>query len=281
MDKIVQLYNQRSYINVHGYDIVLSILPILMTLFIVSYATYSALIAKIKDNWSLNRCNPIYMPFAGIIMPEADVSPIESTIDNFTYCIKQDTSMVFSIALMPFEFSMHLIIDFLNTSMKTIVVSMRIAHWIRSQIGGIVGELYSKLFNVVIPIIVMITYIRDTLARTTAVLLVSLYTIMNVYNTTISGLVNLMNVFNDLIVSMIAILIATMLVAVALMITPLFPVGATLYVTSMITLTVIIVPAIIIYSLLKTFVKSVAGESSRSTPKKPKVPKKKKRPRFF
>lgn len=57
-------------------------LPILM-LGIASIVYASQTIDEVRANWSQYRCNPIYMPFAGMINPEV------STDANFMNCINQ------------------------------------------------------------------------------------------------------------------------------------------------------------------------------------------------
>jgi hypothetical protein len=110
MDKLNSLYQTRSYFDRYGGDVCISILLILLTLILTSYTNYQSVMAQVKSNWNQHRCNPLYMPFAGIIMPEQGKSSVETTTTNFSYCIKQDASSVFSIAMMPFEFSIFLII---------------------------------------------------------------------------------------------------------------------------------------------------------------------------
>jgi len=45
---------------------------------LVVHALFS--VEKLKTNWSQYRCNPIYMPFAGVVKPDI------SSEENFTYC---------------------------------------------------------------------------------------------------------------------------------------------------------------------------------------------------
>lgn len=55
-------------------------LPILV-LFIMGMIHASESLNKIQDNWNEYRCNPIYIPFAGMIRPDV------TTADNFGHCI--------------------------------------------------------------------------------------------------------------------------------------------------------------------------------------------------
>ena len=108
MEQLHLLYKNRGYFDRYGGDVMISLLLIVLTVMLTGYANYQSIMAEVQRNWNQHRCNPIYMPFAGVIMPQAGMSVTETTTTNFAYCIKQDASAVFSIAMMPFEFGMYL-----------------------------------------------------------------------------------------------------------------------------------------------------------------------------
>ena len=112
MERIESLYKKRGYFERFGTDVIITILLICITVGITSYSTYTSIISQVKTNWNVNRCKPIFMPFAGIIMPQPGQTYSETTSQNFQYCIQQDSSMVINIALMPFEFAMFIVIEF-------------------------------------------------------------------------------------------------------------------------------------------------------------------------
>ena len=274
MDAIHKLYQHQSYLDLHGKDVALTILPFLITILITSYSTYTAILAKIQNDWNSHRCNPIYMPFAGIIMPQPGQSIIETTSQNFSYCIKQDTSMVFNIIMMPLEFSMFLVIEFMDTTMQAIVASMNLMKWLKETIGGIFATLYNKILNFIIPLMEITIHIRDTLAKSNAVILTMLYTTMNIYNTTVSGLINVVNVLNDVLIGIISSMLGMIALAIVLMVTPAFPAGITMYASAIVIMTTIVVPTLVIYVLMETFIKDVMHETTKKAPKKPKIQKK-------
>jgi len=255
------LYNKQTYLDIHGTDVALTFLPILITIMITSYTNYTAILAKIKNDWNSNRCNPIYMPFAGIIMPQSDQSTMDTTIQNFSYCVKQDTSMVFSIVMMPLEFTMYLMIDFLDITMEAIVAAMNFLKWLRNLLGEIFKELYNKILNFIIPLIEITIHMRDALAKSNGVLITMLYTTMNIYNTTVSGLINVVNVLNDVLLGIIATAIA--MIATVIM----APLG-------LLTILTVVVPALVIYAMMETFIKDVMHETTKKAPKKPNTKKK-------
>jgi len=275
MDAIHKLYSNQSYLDLHGTDVLLTIIAFLIVISVTSYSSYTAILAKIQNDWNSNRCNPIYMPFAGLIMPQPGQSTMETTIQNFSYCIKQDTSMVFSIIMMPLEFSMYLVIEFLDITMEAITAFMNFIKWLRDMLGGIIAELFNKILNFIIPLMEITIHVRDTLAKTNAVILTMLYTTMNIYNTTISGVINVVNVLNDVLVGIISAMLAVIALAIVLMVTPAFPAGIALYAGGIVTMTAIVIPTLVIYILMETFAKDIMHETTKKAPKTPKIKKKK------
>jgi hypothetical protein len=275
MDKINSLYKNRGYLDRYGGDICISIALIIATLSITSYSSYQSIMVKVKSNWNENRCNPIYMPFAGIIMPQPNTSTMNTTVDNFSYCIKQDVSAVFSIALMPFEFAMYLIIEFIDAVLATIMAIMAFIQWLKDQLGGIFAVLYNKIIYFIVPLIEMIIHLRDMIGKLNAVAVTSLYTAMNIYNITISGIMNIMVILNNILIATIAIMLAMIILAFILIPTPAFPFGLGIYIAGFSIFTSFVIPVIVLYSLMQAFTSEIFNESAPKGQKSPKIKKKK------
>lgn len=67
-------------------------LPIL-ALFLTGVVHASESLNKVRDNWNEYRCNPIYIPFAGVVRPDVGVEL------NFQYCMGQFSNQILKIPL--------------------------------------------------------------------------------------------------------------------------------------------------------------------------------------
>ena len=273
MEQIHTLYQKRGYLDRYGGDVCISIALILMTVAITGYTNYQSVIAQVKTNWNLHRCNPIYMPFAGIIMPQPGVSSAETTITNFSYCIKQDASSVFSIAMMPFEFSMYLLIEFIDATLSAILAFMAFIQWLKNQLGGIFAALYTKIIYFIIPLVEMIIHIRDLIAKINGIATTALFTVMNIYNTTVSGIINIMTILNNILITIIAIMLALIILAFILIPTPAFPLGIGIYITGLTIMTSFIIPVIVLYTMMQAFTQEVMKTSGPKAQSKPGIKK--------
>ena len=271
---IKSLYSNQGYLAIYGSDVIITGALIAGTIAITSYSTYQTLLLKIRTDWSVNRCNPIYMPFAGLIMPQPGVPGLETTVQNFSYCIQQDASMVFSIALLPLEFTLYMVIDFIDMVMDAIVAFLELMQWLESQVGGITTQIYGEILNFIIPLVEITIHMRDALAKINGIAVTSLYVTMSVYNTTVSGLINIMNILTELLLALISVIVAMFILAFVLLVTPAFPLGLTTYAAATSVMASIIIPTIIMYTLMHTFTDVVMKETASSPPSVPKVKKK-------
>ena len=273
MEQLHTLYQQRGYLDRYGGDVCISIGLIILTVVITGFTNYQSVMSQVKSNWNMHRCNPIYMPFAGIIMPQPGVSAADTTMTNFSYCIKQDASAVFSIALMPFEFSMYLIIEFIDATLSAILAFMAFIQWLKNQLGGIFATLYTKIIAFIIPLIEMVIHIRDFIAKVNGIATSALYTAMNIYNTTVSGIINIMTILNNILIATIAIMLALIVLAFLLIPTPAFPLGIGIYVTGLTIMTSFIIPVIVMYAMMEVFTQEVMRTSAPKGQSTPKIKK--------
>lgn len=271
MERIESLYKKRGYFERYGVDVVLSFLLIGITVGITSFSTYKSILTQAKANWNANRCKPIYMPFAGVIMPQPGQTASETSSENFQYCIQQNTSMVMNIALMPFEFAMFIIIEFLDAVMSAITAIMKMIQWLKNVIGGIFRQLYDKIVGFIIPLMVMIIKLRDMLAKMNGVMVTTLYTVMNIYNIMVSGILNIMIVINNILIITIAVMMALIVLALILMFTPAFPAGFAFFAVGMGIMTAFVIPVIVLYTVMQVFTDTVFKVLSPEGQKTPSI----------
>lgn len=67
-------------------------LPIL-ALLLTGIVHASESLNKVRDNWNEYRCNPIYIPFAGVVRPDVGLEK------NFQYCLGQYSNEILKVPL--------------------------------------------------------------------------------------------------------------------------------------------------------------------------------------
>jgi hypothetical protein len=278
MDKLNLEYSkvQKTYWHNHWSDVLISSIILLLVFGGMVYSTYQSTLAQVRANWNQNKCSPIYLPFAGLIMPQPNKSALDATMENFDYCIQQDFSAVLNILMLPLEMVSYMIIDSIDVVLTIIAGLIAVFAWLKSIIGGIMETIFNKIIAIIIPIYLIVLKLRDALARMNGIMLVSLFTSMTIYNIMISGMINVMNIVYDLLIAVIVVIAALLVLAMILIPSPAFIEGLALFATATVALK-IIVPIVGMYAVLRTFILQTFNVSTSNTPKVPTAKKKKKK----
>jgi hypothetical protein len=275
--RIISMYENIGYLGMYSKDVLITILLFLISIGIIAYSSYQSVVSELKNNWNEHKCNPIVMPFAGIIMPTPGQTTMDTTFENFNYCIQQDVSSIMSIVMMPLEFVLYLTINLLRSILDSIMALIEFINWLKSQVTKIYSELLQKVIQFIIPLAEMLVHMQDMLGKINGVLITTLYTTMNIYNLTISGIINIMTILINIIIAFIVIFTAMMIIAIALIPTPAFAAGLAIYSSATVMLLGVIIPPIVLCVLMHNTMTEVFNEGSPSPPDKPSAKKKKKK----
>ena len=120
-------------------------------------------------------------------------------------------------------------------------------------------------------------HIRDMLGKINGIITASLYMIMNIYNITVSGIINILTILVNLLIILIATLVV-MMAAAALFFTNPFTIipGIALEIIIVACLVGVVLPAITITAIMHSAVEDLFNESSPNAPKAPQHKKRKK-----
>jgi hypothetical protein len=102
-NKINDIYLKRTYLERYGGSVLFAIFAILIVIFYFIYLNIQNNKEIVKKDWATNKCNPLYMPFAGSIMEPTDMSNMEYTIKNFSECSETILKDIIQVALAPVE----------------------------------------------------------------------------------------------------------------------------------------------------------------------------------
>jgi hypothetical protein len=280
MEQINTLYSThaQSYLGNYGTDVAITVVVVLGVLAYVASTSYEGVMKQAKHNWAQNKCDPIYMPFAGAIMPQPGQSYATTNSQNFDYCMQKDFSGFISVLLMPLEYVAFLILTSVDLLLNITLLSLKLVSALKVSVAKSNDTMNDKLHRVAGPMVVMVAKFRDALAKVNATVLTAVYTSLTVYDIIQSGMLNVLTITVDMLMSIIAVVEVMFVVAIVLIMTPAFPIGIALFAVASTTVWAVIIPTIIIYALLRAFVKEVFGQKAANTPGRPKVPKMPKRP---
>ena len=279
MDKVAELYKP-NYWNDYGSDVAITVIIISCVAYWSGKSTMDSALKTIRMDWNNKRCNPLLIPFAGLIVPKEGESTFGTTADNFEYCIQMDASHVMEIAMMPLEITLFTMIKGMDMFIMSMMNFMEFTAWMRNQLGGYMATVYNQILLVIIPIITFVIKIRDSLGKMNGIITVMLYTILDMYNIMVSGVLNVGNIILGLLIALIASMVALVISAYVLMSIPFtIPIGMTLLFVAVGIITITIIPIIILYVMMDNFNKQVLSVSSGSSPNPPSTGRPRKRRR--
>jgi len=210
------------------------------------------------------------MPFAGAIMPVPGQSGIKTTSKNFDYCAQTDVSAILKTALMPLEYVAFTIIRSIDLLVHAIVASMAYLAKFKFQLGSLFNLTFLKIADVLVPITIFLVRMRDNMAKMNAIMVTSLFTSMVVYKITVSGMLNVMIIMMNLMLVLIGVLVGMFLLAMILLINPFTTIaGIILTVATFVIIIGLLIPAIVLYSMLHSFLINTFGVATSSPPRAP------------
>jgi len=179
--KINKLYNDLTYYDLYGGSVIIFIILIIILFLVYSYTSIMVNVQELKNNWTVERCNPKVMPFAGFINKPEGSTMIKFTEDNFNYCMQNILTSITGTAVEPITFVTSGltslfgdIADSLN-SVRTIVSN------VRTSISAIAKEIMGRILNIMAPIQLMIISFVDLMGKIKGIFTASIYTSLGTY----------------------------------------------------------------------------------------------------
>jgi hypothetical protein len=118
---------------------------------------------EIKSNWSLYRCNPLYMPFA------------DNVENNFTYCIQNMQTSYMGYLLQPLTYLTSSMTDVLGNFMSEINFVRAMFDKIRTFIATIIQSVFGVFLNLIIEFQKITISIKDLMGKTIGIMVTIMY----------------------------------------------------------------------------------------------------------
>ena len=197
-----------GYLDKYGGSVVVTGIVLIIFFLIFSYFYVMNRLKPIKADWTNQRCNPAVMPFAGIINAPPSTSKIEFTADNFYQCTQSILATIIGYFMEPINVTVGMMTKFWSEIMKSMNMVRHVFAYIRNRISAIVSNIFGRIYNVMIPVQIILIKLKDILEKNVGVLTSGLYTVMTLYLSMKSFLGAFLEI---LIISLITLAAATIL----------------------------------------------------------------------
>lgn len=179
--KIINLYENSHYFKIYGFDFWITIILLLSCILLISFIFITNNFNQIRLNWDKERCNPLYIPFAGYINPQTNKTNLEYTAENFKYCNNKFIKKAEKKALDPLLHNADLLSNINNTILNSWNFILGNLNLLKNKLIELSKLVVEKLFGVLISIQFIIIKIKDSIGKMTGSLVASIYTFYNLY----------------------------------------------------------------------------------------------------
>jgi hypothetical protein len=172
---------KKGFFKNYGADLFISIIIIYIFAIAIMYFHVLNHIPNIKANWSTEKCNPLYLPFAGLIINDANKSTMNMVSENFVGCVNNILATMSNYAFSPIYFILNtvtLVMALVNEAINSIRAFF---NKIRIDIEDIASDVSDRTFNVSIPIMHFFIVIKDTMSKAMGLFTAGMYTLFGQY----------------------------------------------------------------------------------------------------
>ena len=222
ISKFNHLYSKEGFFQKYGVELIISTLIIFVFFIATSYFYTLSHITSLRKDWPQNKCNPIYIPFAGLIIDNPHKSKLETTSENFNFCVNNILSSIISTILEPIYFFVKLLIEAWKEIITAIQNIRAMFNKIRNSANNVTQDVMNRGLNITTPIIQNTIIARDTFNKTNGVMAAGLFQVFGTYLT----LRALIAAIIDLVIILVLIVLA--IATLALYAAAAFTFGATL-----------------------------------------------------
>ena len=167
---------KNTYMSKYSGSVVITILTLLTFIVAFGYNHYQAQLKFLRKNWNTVKCNPLVIPFAGLINAPKGESAMNYTEKNLNECmydVMEDIAEVEKAAQSAAQAVANETVSGLDEALNA---SRSLISEIRSSISSVFSGIFSKIHNTMIPIQNIMIKSQNNINNSQAVLSTAMYT---------------------------------------------------------------------------------------------------------
>jgi hypothetical protein len=179
--KINNMYQHLSYFDNYGSSVFIFIVLIIILFLSFSYFQVMNQLKPIKDDWAAKRCSPKVIPFAGLINKPDNMSVVDFTGQNFTYCMQNILTSITGDAVQPLTYITAGLSEIFKELFEALQFIRNMMANIRASMASIAKEIMGRVLNIMTPLQTIIIAVMDSMQKINGVLTAGLYTSLGTY----------------------------------------------------------------------------------------------------
>ena len=177
-----KLYEKTSYLDRYGGSLVFAVFTIIGVCMFFTYYYLKNNSDVIKNNWQQNRCNPLYIPFAGLIINPKNMSKGEYATNNFFHCFGVILKDVVEAALAPIQAASLLMSASVSLIVGTMNNLMGAIFHLRNAFSGGFNLMGNRSLNALTLITKLSKLIQNSFMQGQGILVTIMYIFFTAYD---------------------------------------------------------------------------------------------------
>ena len=162
-----ELYDKNSgYLQLFGGSFAMCILILISVFLIFGYLNIHLYMNDLRKNFDTIKCHPGIIPFAGQIIQDPTLSPLEFTSQNFQFCLTMILSQVVEMFLTPIYKMQDAIVGVFDIVYTAFTLVRKTFDRIKSVWQDMFTYIMSKLTAIILPFQKKMIRLKDILAKT-------------------------------------------------------------------------------------------------------------------
>jgi hypothetical protein len=176
-----KLYEKTSYLDRYGGSLLFAIFTIIGVCMFFTYSYLKNNADIIKNNWQQNRCNPLYIPFAGIIINPKNMTKNEYATSNFFHCFGVLLKEMVEVALAPIQAATLLITATASVMMQTMNSLMNAILYLRNAFASGFGLMGNRSLNALTLITKLTQLVKNSFNQGQGILVTIMFIFFTAY----------------------------------------------------------------------------------------------------
>jgi hypothetical protein len=163
-------YLKNGYLDIYGSSVIITSLTLVTFMGMFGYNIFLSKLKMLKKEWPIIRCNPFFMPFAGLINAPPNKSKTDYTAENLNNCLTGILKDVVEVETEGIKAGSQVLTKSVG-EMNNAMNSLRSLYGNLSlSKGGAFSSLTGKIFNVAIPLNNTVRKVKTALVKSHATL---------------------------------------------------------------------------------------------------------------
>lgn len=165
-----------TYISKYSGSVVITILTLLTFIIAFGYNHYQAKLKFLKKNWNTIKCNPLFIPFAGLINAPKGTSKMNYMEKNLNECMYDVMEDIVEVEKAAHSAAQTIANETVSGIDEALNAARSLMSEIRSSISSVFSGVFSKIHNTMIPIQNIMIKSQNNINNSQAVLATAMYT---------------------------------------------------------------------------------------------------------